>query len=73
MVGVFKINTFMSSCEAVVVKKAFLDISEAAGIAGCSVKRLRTLVQNERISVVQIGQKFFILKADFEQIGRAHV
>jgi len=64
-------DTYMSSCEAVVVKKAFLDISEAATIAGCSVQHLRTIVENQRLSVVQIGQKFFILKADFERLAKA--
>jgi hypothetical protein len=45
----------------------FLDIPNAAEIAGFSVRHFRRIIEDERIRVVQIGRKFFILGADFER------
>ena len=48
-------------------KKMFLDIPNAAGLAGFSVRHFRRIIEEEQIRIVQIGRKFFILGADFER------
>jgi excisionase family DNA binding protein len=57
----------MKSTEVVTVKKTFLDIPNAAELAGFSVRHFRRIIEEERIRIVQIGRKFFILGADFER------
>ena len=57
----------MKSTEGVVVKRIFLDIPNAAQMAGFSVRHFRRIIEEERIRIVQIGRKFFILGADFER------
>jgi hypothetical protein len=47
--------------------RKFLDIPNAAGIAGFSVRHFRRIIEEERIRIVQIGRKFFILGSDFER------
>ena len=47
--------------------RTFLDIPNAAGIAGFSVRHFRRIIEDEQIRIVQIGRKFFILGADFER------
>ena len=47
-------------------KRMFLDIPNAAGLAGFSVRHFRRIIEEEQIRIVQIGRKFFILGADFE-------
>jgi excisionase family DNA binding protein len=56
----------MSSTE-VTTKRTFLDIPNAAELAGFSVRHFRRIIEEERIRIVQIGRKFFILGADFER------
>jgi predicted ester cyclase len=48
-------------------KKTFLDIPNAAGLAGFSVRHFRRIIEEERIRVLAIGRKFFILSADFDR------
>lgn len=48
-------------------KRMFLDIPNAAELAGFSVRHFRRIIEDERIRIVQIGRKFFILGADFEK------
>jgi len=48
-------------------KRMFLDIPNAAGMAGFSPRHFRRIIEENRIRVVQIGRKFFILGADFER------
>lgn len=48
-------------------RKMFLDIPNAAGLAGFSVRHFRRIIEDERIRIVQIGRKFFIMGADFER------
>jgi hypothetical protein len=43
----------------------FLDIPNAAELAGFSVRHFRRIIEDEQIRVVQIGRKFFILGSDF--------
>ena len=57
----------MKSTEGIAVKKTFLDIPNAAGLAGFSVRHFRRIIEDERIRIVAIGRKFFILGADFER------
>ena len=57
----------MKSIEDVTTKRTFLDIPNAAGLAGFSVRHFRRIIEDERIRIVQIGRKFFILGADFER------
>jgi hypothetical protein len=44
-----------------------LDIPNAAVRAGFSVRHFRRIIEDERMRIVQIGRKFFILGADFER------
>ena len=57
----------MKATEVYTVKKTFLDIPNAAELAGFSVRHFRRIIEEERIRIVQIGRKFFILGADFER------
>src|SRR5687767_14798702 len=57
----------MKSTEGCAVKRTFLDIPNAAELAGFSVRHFRRIIEEERIRIVQIGRKFFILGADFER------
>ena len=57
----------MKSTEGMTVKKTFLDIPNAAELAGFSVRHFRRIIEEEGIRIVQIGRKFFILGADFER------
>ena len=57
----------MRSTEGVGVKRTFLDIPNAAQLAGFSVRHFRRIIEDEHIRIVQIGRKFFILGADFER------
>ena len=57
----------MRSTEGTGTKRMFLDIPNAAGLAGFSVRHFRRIIEDEQIRIVQIGRKFFILGADFEK------
>ena len=57
----------MKATEVGSVKRMFLDIPNAAGLAGFSVRHFRRIIEEERIKIVQIGRKFFIMGADFER------
>jgi excisionase family DNA binding protein len=57
----------MKSTEGCVTKRTFLDIPNAAELAGFSVRHFRRIIEEERIRIVQIGRKFFILGSDFER------
>ena len=57
----------MKSTDGCAVKRTFLDIPNAAELAGFSVRHFRRIIEEERIRIVQIGRKFFILGADFER------
>ena len=45
--------------------KMFLDIPTAAELAGFSIRHFRRIIEDDRIPIVQIGRKFFILGRDF--------
>lgn len=57
----------MRPTEGTVVRKTFLDIPNAAEMAGFSVRHFRRIIEDEQIRIVQIGRKFFILAQDFER------
>jgi excisionase family DNA binding protein len=57
----------MKATEGIGVKRTFLDIPNAAELAGFSVRHFRRIIEDERMRIVQIGRKFFILGADFER------
>jgi hypothetical protein len=65
-------------CEAIIVKiktneyppaahKQFWDIPSLALRAGFSVRHFRRIIEEDRIPVLRIGRKFFILTSDFEK------
>jgi len=43
----------------------FLDIPTAAEMAGFSLRHFRRIIEEDRIPIIQIGRKFFILGRDF--------
>ena len=45
--------------------KMFLDIPTAAELAGFSIRHFRRIIEEDRIPIVQIGRKFFILGKEF--------
>ena len=47
--------------------KMFLDIPTAAELAGFSIRHFRRIIEEDRIRIIQIGRKFFILGTDFER------
>ena len=57
----------MKSTDGRIVKKTFLNIPNAAELAGFSVRHFRRIIEQDRIRIVQIGRKFFILGVDFER------
>ncbi len=57
----------MKLTEGYTVKRTFLDIPNAAELAGFSVRHFRRIIEEERIRIVQIGRKFFIMGSDFER------
>ena len=56
----------MNASVATGTTKMFLDIPSAAELAGFSVRHFRRIIEEDRIRIVEIGRKFFILGADFE-------
>jgi 2,4-dienoyl-CoA reductase-like NADH-dependent reductase (Old Yellow Enzyme family) len=46
--------------------KNFLDIPTAAAEAGYSPRHFRRIIEEDKIPVLQIGRKFFIMSRDFE-------
>jgi hypothetical protein len=57
----------MKTIDGISPKRMFLDIPNAAGLAGFSVRHFRRIIEEQQIKIVQIGRKFFILGADFER------
>ena len=47
-------------------QKRFLNIPSAAKMAGYSSRHFRRIIDENRIPVLQIGRKFFILTRDLE-------
>jgi hypothetical protein len=57
----------MRSTGGIAAKRTFLDIPNAAGLAGFSVRHFRRIIEDESLRIIPIGRKFFILGADFER------
>jgi len=64
----------MKSVDGSSPKRMFLDIPHAAELAGFSARHFRRIIEEERIRILQIGRKFFILGTDFErwQVTKQH-
>ncbi len=45
--------------------KMFLDIKNAAKLAGFSIRHFRRVIEEDHIPIVEIERKFFILGRDF--------
>jgi len=46
--------------------KMFLDIPNAAELAGFSMRHFRRIIEEDGLPIMKIGKKFFILGRDFE-------
>ena len=46
--------------------RMFMDIPTAAEMAGFSIRHFRRIIEEDKIHIVQIGRKFFILGRDFQ-------
>ena len=57
----------MKSPRGAEVTKTFLEIQNAAELAGFSVRHFRRIIDEDQIRIVQIGRKYFILGKDFER------
>lgn len=57
----------MKSMDNAAPVRTFLDIPNAATMAGFSVRHFRRIIEEERIRILPIGRKFFILNADFQR------
>ena len=62
----------MKATDTCAQKRMFLDIPNAAELAGFSVRHFRRIIEEERIRIVQIGRKFFIMGTDFERWQSNH-
>jgi hypothetical protein len=51
--------------DALLVQKQFWNIASAASHAGYSIRQFRKIIKEDRIPVMRIGRRFFILNADF--------
>ncbi len=46
-------------------KKMFLDVPTASELAGFSIRHFRRIMEEDKIPIVEIKRKFFILGSDF--------
>jgi hypothetical protein len=65
--GAIHVEKTMKLSKDFAANKTFLDISNAAELAGFSQRHFRRIIELDRIRVMRIGRKCFILGADFEQ------
>ena len=56
----------MKMTDALSTKRTFLDIPNAAELAGFSVRHFRRIIEEDKIPVMQIGRKLFIVARDLE-------
>lgn len=54
------------------MNRTFIDIPEAASQAGFSVRHFRRIVEEDKIPVMRVGRKMFILVKDLEQWKITH-
>ncbi len=47
-------------------KRTFMDVPTAARLAGFSIRHFRRIIEEDEIPIMQIGRKFFIVAARFE-------
>ena len=48
-------------------KRTFMDVPTAAKLAGFSIRHFRRIIEEDDIPIMQIGRKFFIVAAKFEE------
>ena len=48
-------------------RRTFLDVPTAARLAGFSIRHFRRIIEEDEIPIMQIGRKFFIVAANFEE------
>ncbi len=48
-------------------KRTFMDVPTAARLAGFSIRHFRRIIEEDEIPIMQIGRKFFIVAARFEE------
>ena len=47
--------------------RTFLDVPTAARMAGFSIRHFRRIIEEDEIPIMQIGRKFFIVAARYEE------
>jgi hypothetical protein len=47
--------------------RTFLDVPTAARMAGFSIRHFRRIIEEDEIPIMQIGRKFFIVAAQFDE------
>ena len=52
--------------------KTFLDIPEAAEIAGMSIRQFRRYIEEDAIPLVHIGRKIFVLRKELDAWKEKH-
>ncbi len=52
--------------------RTFLDVPTAARLAGFSIRHFRRIIEEDEIPIMQIGRKFFIVAANFEEWRETH-
>ena len=62
----------MSLTDTTKVQKKFWDIPSAAVVAGYSSRHFRRIIETDRIPLMRIGRKFFIVGRDFESWQLTH-
>lgn len=53
-------------------KRIYLDIPNAAGVAGISVRHFRRVLEEDNVSLMRIKRKFFITGPVFNDWSRMH-
>jgi hypothetical protein len=48
-------------------KRLFLDMTNAASLAGFSLRHFRRIIKDEGIRRIKIGRRFFVVGSDFER------
>ena len=52
--------------------RTFMDVPTAARMAGFSIRHFRRIIEQDEIPIMQIGRKFFIVAARFEEWQEGH-
>ena len=52
--------------------RTFMDVPTAARLVGFSIRHFCRIIEEDEIPIMQIGRKFFIVAANFEQWKATH-